>query len=351
MSRQLKLTKFSSLSLDDPFFDSLKAAYPNSFARWFNSKGDEEVYVVIDNSRRLSGMIYLKAESGAITDIDPPLPTGNWLKVGTLKIEGRGTKLGERVLKKVLDTAIAGAMTGVYVTVFELHAELITLFEKYGFLRYATKTTADGRELVLVRRLDKHSGDIISDYPFLHTKGRRAWMLAVYPAYHSQLLPNSILNNEPREILRDVSHTNTIHKAYIGRVPLNQMRPGDLIVVYRTSDGEGPAFYRSVATSVCVVEDVRSKQDFSSVEQFVSYAAPHSVFSRDQLRNQFETNHRLYITKMTYNVAFSKRVTRGRLLEEAHISEQPRWDLRELTIDQFRVVLQMGNVDARLVVD
>ena len=59
-------------------------------------------------------------------------------------------------------------------------------------------------------------------------------MLAVYPAYHSQLLPDSIFNNEPREILRDVSHTNTIHKAYIGRVPLNQMRPGDLIVVYRT---------------------------------------------------------------------------------------------------------------------
>lgn len=351
MSRRLKLTTFGTLSLKDPFFDTLKTAYPSSFVKWFNSKKNEEVYVVVDDSGHLSGLIYLKNESGQIADITPPLPEGRWLKVGTLKIEGRGTKLGERVLKKILDTAIAGEMDGVYITVFELHADLISLFERYGFARYATKTTADGRELVLVRRLDVVSGDIIADYPLLHTNGRRAWMLAVYPAYHSQLLPDSILNNEPREILRDVSHTNTIHKAYIGRVPLNQLARGDLVLIYRTSDGQGPAFYRSVATSVCVVEEVRSKQDFTSVDHFVSYAAAHSVFSREQLRNQFETNGRLYIVKMTYNVAFSRRVTRGRLLEEVHVSEQPRWDLRELTLDQFRAILKIGNVHARLVVD
>jgi hypothetical protein len=286
-----------------------------------------------------------------VPDIDPPLPAGKWLKVGTLKIEGRGTKLGERVLKKILDTAIADGMTGVYVTVFQLHGELIRLFERYGFFQYATKTSPDGVELVLVRRLDHFSGDLIADYPFLHTAGQRAWLLAVYPQYHSQLLPDSILNNEPREIVRDVSHTNTIHKAYIGRVPLNQMSRGDIIVIYRTTDHQGPAFYRSVATSVCVVEDVRSREDFFSADDFVAYANPHSVFSGDQLRNQFETNHRLYIVKMTYNTAFTRRVTRGRLLEEAHISEQPRWDLRELTANQLRTILQMGGVDARLVVD
>ena len=192
---------------------------------------------------------------------------------------------------------------------------------------------------------------MLADYPFIRTKAHRAWLLAVYPEYHSQLLPDSILNNEPREMLRDVSHTNTIHKAYIGRVPLNQITRGDLVVIYRTSDGQGPAFYRSVATSICVVEEVSSKQDFASADHFVDYSRAHSVFSPAQLRNQFETNHRLYIARMTYNLAFNKRITRGRLLEEANISEQPRWDLREVTREQLLKIVKMGNIDARLIVD
>src|ERR1700742_4092822 len=121
MSRQLRLMKFQELSLNDAFFDSLKAAYPNSFKEWFERKArnNEELYVVIDNSHRLTGMIYLKEEMGPVDDVAPPLPCGKWLKVGTLKIEGRGTKLGERVLKKILDTAISGGMSGIYMTGFE----------------------------------------------------------------------------------------------------------------------------------------------------------------------------------------------------------------------------------------
>jgi hypothetical protein len=54
---------------------------------------------------------------------------------------------------------------------------------------------------------------------------------------------------------------------------------------------------------------------------------------------------------MTYNVAFNRRITRGRLLEEAHVTAQPRWDLRELTSTQFRAIVEMGDVNARIVID
>jgi hypothetical protein len=350
-SRQLRLTKFRELSLDDPFFDSLKATYRNTFEEWFSKKANEELYVVVDNGSRLSGMIYLKEETGPITDVKPLLSAGKWLKVGTLKVEGRGTKLGERILKKILDTAIAAGMSGIYITVFELHEDIVRLFGRYGFTQRSIKQSADGTELVLVRQLAEFVGDNSSDYPFIRTSGKKAWLLAVYPKYHSQLLPDSILTNEPREIVRDVSHTNTIHKAYIGRVPLDRMSTGDIIVMYRTSDGQGPARYRSVATSLCVVEEIRSKRDFENAHDFATYVSPHSVFSEAELRKQFETNHQLFVARMTYNVAFSKRVTRGRLLDEVRISDQPRWDLRELTRDQLRAIIQMGNVDARLIID
>jgi hypothetical protein len=111
MSRQLRLAKFRDLSLADPFFDSLKRGY-RTFESWFSSKKDEDVYVV-DDGRHLSGMIYLKREDGAVRDVTPPLPAAKWLKVGTLKIDGKGTKLGERVLKKIFDAAISEGCEGV----------------------------------------------------------------------------------------------------------------------------------------------------------------------------------------------------------------------------------------------
>lgn len=349
MSRTLRLTKFRDLPLEDPFFDSLKAAY-SEFPDWFARKAHEDVYVV-DDDAELSGMIYLKREDGPVTDVDPPLADCIWLKVGTLKIVGRGTRLGERVLKKIFDTAVLQGVDGIYVTVFDIHSDLIALFERYGFRPHATKTTANGEELVLVRILTEMTGNMLSDYPFIHFTGRNAWLLAVYPMYHSRLLPDSILNNEPREIVQDVSHTNTIHKMYIGRIPLTRMSRGDVVILYRTTDRQGPAYYRSVATSICVIEEVRRKRDFASVEDYVAYTKPHSVFSEEELREQFTGWKRLYVAKMTYNAAFGKRITRGRLLDEANVSEHPRWDLRKLSSPQFRKILQMGNVSARLIVD
>jgi hypothetical protein len=126
----------------------------------------------VTDGKTLSGMIYLKDENGPVTDVDPPLPARKWLKVGTLKINGKGTKLGERVIKKIFDTAIQRNREGIYVTVFEIHKALINLFKKYGFEELATKTSEDGIELVLVRSLDKFSGNTLLDYPYIHTKNK-----------------------------------------------------------------------------------------------------------------------------------------------------------------------------------
>lgn len=279
MSRRLRLTKFRDLSLEDPFFDSLKLGY-NEFPRWFASKADEDVYVV-DDEHELSGMLYLKREDGVVDDVSPPLPNRRWLKVGTLKIVGRGTRLGERVLKKVFDTALSEGAEAIYVTVFDVHEDLMALFERYGFEQVATKTTDNGTELVLARSLTDYSGNLISDYPLIHVANCNFWLLAIYPEYHTRLLPDSILNNEPREIVRDVSHSNTIHKVYISGLALTRMQRGDVVVFYRTGDNQGPAFYRSVVTSLCVVEEVRRKRDFANVDEFLAYASPRSVFTEE----------------------------------------------------------------------
>lgn len=349
MARKLRLTKFKELPLDDPFFDSLKLGYAE-FPQWVAKKADEDVYVV-DDGTSLSGMIYLKPEDGPVTDVAPNLPNGRWLKVGTLKIEGKGTKLGERVIKKIFDTAIDANATGIYVTVFDVHKNLIKLFTRYGFEKVGTKTTDNGTENVYVRSLVDHADDMLKSYPFVRVNGNHQWLLAVYPQYHSRLLPDSILNNESKEIVQDVSHTNTIHKIYIGKLSLTRMKKGDAVIMYRTSDKKAPAFYRSVATSICIVEETKRRKDFASVDAFLEYCKPHSVFSEDELRDMYATWNRFYTVKMTYNVAFNKRTTRGELLETVGVPVQPRWDLKPLTTEQFRDIAELGKVHESTIID
>ncbi|MCA1458840.1 hypothetical protein I6F35_37825 [Bradyrhizobium sp. BRP22] len=71
------------------------------------------------------------------------------------------------------------------------------------------------------------------------------------------------------------------------------------------------------------------------------YALPHSVFSREELREWFK-EQRLFAAKMTYNAAFKRRTIRGRLLDEVGIPEQPRWDLKPITREQFDRIIELG---------
>ncbi|RJF70455.1 N-acetyltransferase [Rhodopseudomonas palustris] len=347
----LERISFDKIDPKDPFFDSLRADY-EEFDSWFAKKAKvaEPAYTVKTSSGKLSGFVYLKKEVGQLDDVDPPRKAAARLKVGTLKIDAHGTKLGERVIKKIFDHAIDANVTEIYVTVFPQHKALIKLLERYGFAVSGVKTSKNGEELVLVRDMGVFVGDIVKDYPFVHVKDRKFFLLAVYPDYHTQLFPDSILRNEKSDILEDVSYTNTIHKIYIAKLALTRMKPGDVVVIYRTTDREGQARFRSVVTSVCVVEEVRSKKEFPDEKSFVRFALPHSVFTRDELRDFFK-EQRVYAVKMTYNAAFERRTIRGRLLDEVGIPEQPRWDLKPLTREQFDRIMELGEVNARLIVD
>jgi len=344
------LTTFDKVNLADPFFDSLKSAYAE-FPDWFASKAGEPVYITLKDDGHLRGFLYLKVERGVIDDVDPPLPAADRMKVGTLKIVAHGTKLGERYVKKIFDAAIREGVDGVYVTVFEEHAGLIRLFKRYGFRQHATKTTPNGTELVFTRDFSELTGDLRRDYPFVNQKEKRKYLLAIYPEWHTKLLPDSILNNEASDIVEDLSHTNTIHKVYICSMNVGRIMKGDILVMYRCSDGKGPAYYRSVVTSLCVVEEIRSRKDFRDKGDFLNYARPHSVFSDEELDSWWDSGKRMHVIRMTYNAAFGKRTTRGQLIDTVGLSATRRYDFFELSQTQFDHILRLGQINESLVVN
>jgi len=346
----LQKRSFSQIDLSDPFFDSLKDDY-KEFADWFGRKRDNEAYVAMTETGALDGFLYLKQENGAVDDIDPPLPAANRVKIGTFKINPHGTRLGERFLKKAFDYALHIGAAELYVTVFERHKVLCQLFARYGFCNAATKKSSNGEEVVLHRVLRQFTGDVVADYPAIPVQRDRHFLLAIKPEWHSRLLPDSLLATEHTSIIEDVSHSNSIHKLYLTAMrEVADFKRGDTVVVYRTTDFKGPAYRRSVVTSICVVEEIKNIGEFSHADDFLKYAEPYSVFTRDELMNFFRTRKWPLLLRFTYNLALKRRVNRAQLIEDVGIDSNVRWGCLSLSSKQFARILKLsGDYESALI--
>lgn len=348
MNNYLEKRRFRNIDIDDRFFDSLKSDY-KEFEEWFKRKENEEAYLISDN-KLIQGFLYIKYEVGPITDVEPIINCDRALKIGTLKINPHGTRLGERFIKKALDYALTWNAEVCYVTIFEKHTALIELLKKYGFTRNAIKHSTNGTELVYVKNLKVLKKDILLDYPLINRHGSNKFLLSIYPRYHTNMFPDSILNNESIDILEDVSHTNSIHKVYVCSMDVSQANRGDIIVMYRTKTEGQNAEYTSVVTSICVVEEIKKQDEFINFEDFFAYANTYSIFEREDLRYWFNKG-KCYAIKMTYNAALSKRLIRKKLIEEIGIERNVYWGFLRLTDDQFDQILEEGVVSEGIIID
>lgn len=351
MGEFIQLKQFREINLNDPFFDSLKGDYPG-FEGWFAKKVKESAYVFENDGGLLEAFLYLKKEEGPVTDISPPLDSKTRIKIGTMKINPHGTRLGERFIKKALDYAVSQGIEELYVTVFPKHEALVKLFKKYGFFEYGKKGVPGKEELVLLKSMSKLTGNVLLDYPIINVGRGNKYLLGIQPEYHTRLFPDSILRTENYDIIEDVSHTNSIHKVYICKMyGVSALKNGDIIVIYRLTDIPGRARFRAVATSICVVEEVKCKNDFVNVEDYLKYCSSYSVFSNEELRKFFKEWQRLYVIRMTYNLALRKRLTRDRLINEVGLDEKAYWGFMELTGEEFELIQQKGDVYESIIID
>ncbi|EPC02484.1 hypothetical protein L861_09015 [Litchfieldella anticariensis FP35 = DSM 16096] len=344
---------FRDINLSDAFFDSLRGDYAE-FSLWFDkkAKAGDRAYVFYNDDGAIDGFLYLKIEDEELGDVDPPLPPARRLKIGTLKINPHGTRLGERFIKKAFDHAIENGVAEIYVTVFSKHVALVSLFERYGFEVAGEKSTHNGTELVLLKRIAPAYPDPLMNYPLVDVRPNRNFLLSLYPQWHTRLLPDSILNNEHASVVQDVSHTNSIHKVYLTKMRGTEyLGRGDTLLIYRTSDNAGPARFRSVVTSVCVVEDVRSIREFSDFSEFYRYCEPYSVFSPEELRNFYARQNYPVIIRFSYNLALKRRITRGELIDSFGLNENEYWGFMRLPSDTMKRICIEGGINESLIVD
>ncbi|OAV45688.1 GNAT family N-acetyltransferase [Lewinella sp. 4G2] len=345
----IRTRKFEDLNINDIFFDSLKKDYVE-FEDWFmakSKKGRKALVVEIDN--KIIGFLYLKHENEQLPDINPPLPIKKRMKVGTFKVNPHGTRLGERFMKKIFDYATQYNYPEIYVTIFPKHKALVSLFIRYGFKLIGTKTTHNGIENVYLKDFNTRADEVLLDYPMVDTK-KNSHLLAIKPKFHSLLFPDSILSNESFDVLEDISHTNSIHKIYVCFMNISSFKKGDNVVIYRTKDDKGSAEYRSVATSICRVEEVRSKHSFSDSQEFITYCKKYSVFDEQDLTNWFK-NDNFKTIKMTYNVAFKKRITRNVLINEIGLDRNQYWGFFHIDNNKFIKIIKKSEINESIIFD
>ncbi|MEO6693164.1 MAG: PIN domain-containing protein, partial [Saprospiraceae bacterium] len=201
--------KFGRINLRDDFFTSLKEEYVG-FDKWFIKKYDDEAYITVNsNNGLLLAFLYLKVEDKdeKYSDILPVFFSKKRLKIGTFKVINNGFRLGERFMKIIFDNALKNKVDEIYVTIFDKRDEqrrLIDLLEQWGFILWGKKNS----ELVYIRDFSMKTieNHLKHCYPFI-SRNKDIFIVPIYPDYHTELLPDSILNTEsPEEFIEDFPH-------------------------------------------------------------------------------------------------------------------------------------------------
>ena len=336
--------QLAQINISDIFFDSLKSDYPG-FTEWYIKKSKDYAYVQYDKTGSLLGFLFLKMEYDSVCDTVPIISAQRILKVGAFKIDAHGTRLGERFIKVITDTAMKEKADICYVTVFPKYTGLIDLLKRFGFIEYGIKNSSAGQETVFVKNMRKCLGNLNLDYPLIKATNVKKYILGIYPQYHSIMFPDSILTTENPSIIKDISYGNSIHKIYLCRMNgIDNLKQGDVLVIYRTADDNKAAEYSSVITSIGVVESVKRQEDFADFNQFYQYASQYSVFDKSDLEYWYNKGSCRAI-KFTYNISLNKRITRHDLIEEIGLDRNAYWGFFELSDTEFAEIIRRSNVD------
>jgi predicted nucleic acid-binding protein len=304
---------FGNIDIKDSFFDSFREDYLG-FDKWFNKKA-EEISYICSYAGATNAFLFIKKEDETenYSDITPPLPSKKRLKIGTFKVTANGFKLGERFLKIIFDNALQFKAEEIYVTIFDKSEEqkrLIELLEYWGFIFWGTKESSTGTENVYIRHFqkpaDKENPKLT--FPFLSKEGK-VFIVPIYPEYHTELFPDSILRTEsPLNFVENEPHRNAIKKVYISHSLERNLSTGDLIVFYRTG-----GFHKSVVTTIGIVEKVVNP---STIEELKTICRKRTALTNEELSAYWDRyKRRPFVVNFLYAYSFPNRPNMSRLIE------------------------------------
>lgn len=333
----VKKEYFGNVDLQSTFFDSFRLDYID-FDKWFNRKA-EEISYICSYEGKINSFLFVKkeGEDEDYSDITPPLPPKERLKVGTFKVTANGFKLGERFLKIIFDNAQTQKVKEIYVTIFDKRPEqlrLIELLEDWGFIYWGTKKSSTGSEKVYIRPFEKPAdkNNPRLTFPFLPTDSK-VFLVPIYPKYHTELFPDSILQTEsPLDFVENEPHRNAIKKVYISHSWERNLNTGDLILFYRTG-----GYYKSVVTTIGIVENLIHPNSFDELKTVCRKRTALTEFEMTEYWNRYKKKPFVVNFLYAYSLPNPFRINLKRLIEIGvlgSVEEAPR-GFQEISWESF----------------
>lgn len=332
----LKEVPFSTLSLDDTFFNTFKREYAPYYFEWFKKKKDDLVYVAKDENGKIKALLKLKLEleNEDYSTIIPLLPPARRLKISSLKVDYSGQKIGERFMRIIFEQALKNKVDGIYVTVFANNSprlRLIDMIKRWGFSYWGKK---QGGEDVYIRMMKKIALPVSRlSYPFQNGNSK-VFVITVGTGYSKLLVPSKSVreNSYDMEPFR-----NAIRKMIILNEDNIEIGPGNAILFF--SKGSGGEDEGIIGTGI--VDDIF--KNFNNEEEFLARCRKRTSLSLDALHSRWSREEgKVKVIYFLHNASFYMNPITTSCLSKAGIDLMRLRSTRCLPIEskQFRNLIK-----------
>lgn len=346
------------INIEDPIFKTLKESYPEFVDSWWKKvvESNRTVYLFKDSATdEINAILIPKIEEEEI-DCEPSIPIEKYVKICLFKVseKARGLKLGEHLLNMAINFAKINKINKLYLTHYrEENDYLIYLIEEYGFQLKGKNKRGEEifiKEIVAPDNiLSTYSSPTIINkiyYPsFCDAENINKFIIPIMPKYHKMLFPE-YKHKEPN-LLKQLflfklqenikSHGYGIKKAYLCHSSVSTMKPGDVILFYRTED------YKAI-TTIGIVDYV-SKGN-TNIEIIKNLSAKRTVFSENDLKKISEKETTVILFKMCMH--FNNEISYNELLKKGIVTG-PIQRMQTVSNENYKKIIE-GNIDERFTI-
>lgn len=321
--------------LSDDFFNSLRAGYID-FDDWFRKKArtGRKAWVVREESGKIQAIcIYAEQSDEPINSEGKRLP-GLALKLCTFKVSEsvRGKKIGELFLKAAFRYATDSNCEHVFIHGDPNQAYLINLLLDFGF----AEAGPYDKDVAFVKDHPHLAPSVLLppvDYVrkyFPHFREDAEigkFVVPIQPSFHDTLFPELV--RQPDFFGGGPTPGNAIKQAYLCHAATTKVRPGDLVLFYRTQD-------KKAITTVGVVESYEVLNDAVSIMQRVSRRTVYSqadigIMAKRPTKVMLFRLVRHFAQPAKYDDLLSAGVVRGPIQSITQITEDGLSKIRELS--------------------
>ena len=278
--------------LGDDLFNSLRIGYPG-FDDWFreSARQNTKAWVTWENQGVLGAICIFKQQANETITQDGLTLPGLSLKLSTFKVGTavRGRKIGELFLKAAFRYASINRLEHIFIHGDQdVHHFLFELLEGFGFTYVGSHPGSDGRDAVYLKKhpIAPPIDTTLDAFEYLRRyfphfrdgNDIRKFIVPIRPEYHQVLFPDydSPINRQMMLFRPSNTAGNAIKLAYLCHSKTQGLRPGDVVLIYRSGD-------ERAITSLGIVEDYQALTDAAEIARLVSRRTVYTMQDIEQM--------------------------------------------------------------------